>query len=156
MLESQMTVLLLPLLLLLQQLPVVLVPSCSSSSPAAFHDACLLVIICTPLETIPPFGCPGKQQGRGGRRWWRRYRRRKRWGGLRFERIVRMGLILRKARLLLGKAAVTARKNRLLLRLRLQGDGRGPGILLQVRRVSGAGFTASVCGSLGGVVARQR
>lgn len=148
--ESRMTVLLLLLpLLLLQQLPVVLVPSCSSSSPAAFHDACLLVIIRTPLETIPPFGCPGKQQGRGGRRWWRRYRRRERWGGLRWESFVRMGLIWRKARLLLGKAAVTARKNRLLLRLRLRGDGGGPGILLQVRRGSGAG-------SLGGVAARQR
>lgn len=145
-----MTVLLmlLLLLLLLQQLPVVSVPSCSSSSPAAFHDACLLVIIGTPSETIPPFRFPGKQQ-RGGGRWRRRYRRRKRWGGLRWERIDRMVLILRKTRLLLGKTAVAAWKNRLLLRLRrrrllLLRAGRGPGILLQVRRLPGAGFTASV------------
>lgn len=148
--------LLLLLMLLLQQLPVVSVPSCSSSSPAAFHDACLLVIIGTPSETIPSFRFPGKQQRGGGRCWWRWYRRRKRWGGLRWERIDRMVvLILRKARLLLGKTAVAAWKNRLLLRLRrrrrrlmlmllLLRAGRGPGILLQVRRVPGGGFTASV------------
>ena len=144
-----MTVLLLLLLLLLlQQLPVVSVPSCSSSSPAAFHDARLLVIIGTPSETIPPFRFPGKQQRGGGRRWWRWYRRRKRWGGLRWERNDGMVLILGKARLLLGKTAVAARKNRLLLRLRrrrlLLRAGRGPGILLQVRRLPGAEFTGSV------------
>lgn len=62
-----------------------------------------------------------------------------------------MVLILRKARLLLGKTAVAAWKNRQLLRLRrrrrllmLLRDGRGPGILLQVRRLPGAGFNASV------------
>lgn len=56
-----MTVLLmLLLLLLLQQLPLVSVPSCSSSSPAAFHDACLLVIIGTPSEPIPPLRSLGK------------------------------------------------------------------------------------------------
>lgn len=154
-----MTVLLMLLLLLLQQLPVVSVPSCSSSSPAAFHDACLLVIIGTPLETILPFRFAGKQQRGGGRRRWRRYRRRKRWGGLRWERIGRMVMVLRKTRLLLGKTAVAARKNRLLLRLRrllLLRAGRGPGILLQVHRLPGAGFTGSVGRSLGGVVARQR
>lgn len=62
-----------------------------------------------------------------------------------------MVLILRKARLLLGKTAVAARKNRLLVGLRRLTGGRGPGILLQVRRLPGAGFR-----SLGGVVARQR
>lgn len=142
-----MTVLLL-LLLLLQQLPVVSVPSCSSSSPAAVHDARLLVIIGTPSQPISPFRFPGTQQRGGGRRW-RRYRRRKRWGGLRWERIDRMGLVFRKARLLLGKTAVAAWKNRLLLRLRrrrllLLRAGRGPGILLQVCRLPGAGFTGSV------------
>lgn len=93
---------LLLLLLLLQQLPVVSVPSCSSSSsPAAFHDACLLVITGTPSETIPPLRFPGKEQRGRGRRWWRRNRRRNRRGGMRWERLERMGLVLRQARLLL-------------------------------------------------------
>lgn len=57
-------------------------------------------------------------------------------------------MVLRKARLLLGKTAVAARKNRLVLRLQrrrlLLRAGRGPGILLQVRRLPDAGFSASV------------
>lgn len=149
-------------MLLLQQLPVVSVPSCSSSSPAAFHDACLLAIIGTPSETIAPLRFLGKLQGgRGGRRRWRRYRRRKRWGGLWWEKIVRVVTVLREARLLLRKTAVAARKNRLLLQLRRlllpPRAGRGPGILLQVRRLPGAAwFPGSARRRLGGVVARQR
>lgn len=60
-----------------------------------------------------------------------------------------MVLIVRMVRPLLGKTAVAACKNRLLLRLRrrqllLLRAGRGPGILLQVRRLPGAGSAALV------------
>lgn len=91
--------------------------------------------------------------------------RRNRWGGLRRERIDRM--VLRMLRPLVGKTAVAARKNRLLLRLRLRrrrrrrqlrllGAGRGPGILLQVRRLPGAAPAASLWSGLGGVAEPQR